>query len=109
MTRPDQSARRAWAAEQVGHRLGALALIALCAGLALMLAGKRPFPSLLACGFAAATIATTSSLLASRWHAPRTRGLIAFNWTLFLLTSFSMLAGRLNWWHLVGLFAGSLK
>jgi hypothetical protein len=109
MTPAYQTIRWGLIAEQLAHRLGSLSLLALCTSLPLMLAAKRPFIPLLACAFAAATLATLSTYLSLRWHPQRPlAGLLTFNLTLTFLSTLAMLASRLDWWHLVGLLAPSI-
>lgn len=97
--------RLSWVAAQVGHRVGALGLLAVCAGIGLMVAGKRPFVPLLACAFGASVVGVVAGWLSLRWGEKAVLGLIAFNASIMCIAAAAMIASRMGWWHVVGLLA----
>ena len=102
MTTP--AIKAGWLAAQVGHRVGALGLLASCAGIGLMVIGKRPFPALLALGFGAAGIGVVASFLSGRWGDREARGLTIFNLVVLCVAAAAMVVSRTG--HLVGLLTG---
>lgn len=101
--------RAGWVAAQVGHRVGALALLATCGGVALMVGGKRAFVPALACGCAAGAVGVVSSLLARRWGERGVWGLVVFNVVVMVIAVAAMVLGRTGWGGIVGMFASGGK